>query len=369
MTQRTALLLPGGGARNAYQVGALRAIAEHCPRNPFDILVGTSAGALNLGVLASRADDFGAAVEQLQRIWGELEVAQVYSAKSVSSLRSAAGWMWGMVRGHQSADSQRILDNSPLGALIDAEVDFAAINRFIDSRRLHAVAVHAARFEDGCSVSFFNSNHDVAPWSRPSRTGQKTELRREHLLASAAIPMVFAPQQIDGWHYLDGAFGQVAPLSSALHLGADKLLVITVNPRVDSTPAVPRDPVAALQLPTIASQLFAAQLDERLDGDLDRMRRVNGLLDANASDALQLPGGSHLRRTQSLVIRPTSALASAQDYMEGFPEGMQWLLNMVGQSGGFVSYILFYGPYAKALMEQGYCDAIARIDEIVSFLE
>jgi NTE family protein len=278
--KKVALLLTGGGARAAYQVGVLKALAQHYPRNskiPFEIICGTSAGAINATGLACYASCFHLGVKKIEWVWRNFHTHQVYYS---DYLRLG----WHLLRGFLSAFQAdyankrpvSLLDNKPLRLLLHNIVDLQRIDRNIQGGYLSSVSVTASSYNTGDSITFFQGN-DAKEWRRAKRCGQKTLLGIHHLLASAAIPLVFPSVRIHQHYYGDGSVNQLSPLSAPIHLGADKILIIGLEqPRAqDLTNAMPHHPGLA----TVAGHLLDTIFSDTLNADLERMHRINKTID------------------------------------------------------------------------------------------
>ena len=295
-TPLTALVLSGGGARAAYQVGVLRAIArlrrEHTGhrgrmRNPFGVIVGTSAGAINAAALACQADRFEAAVELLARVWHHFHCDQVYRADTMASLRPEASWrgLWSVGRAvarWKREQPRSALDNSPLAGLLQRLVPLHRLPLLLAQRQLHGLAITASRYSTGEHVTFYSMDKPVAPWLRQQRIAVPTTIGLQHLLASSAIPFIFPPTRVDGgvdgeaaagW-YGDGSMRQTAPLSPAIHLGADRLLIIGAG-RMHGPPIQPPPDEAPPTLAQVAGHAMASIFLDALAVDIERMQRIN----------------------------------------------------------------------------------------------
>ena len=230
---RLALILPGGGARGAFQVGVLKALAELLPKNsanPFPVISGTSAGAVNSVVLASKARHFRSAIAELEKVWGHFRCHHVYKTDHLTMLKSSLHWLSSIVLGGWLVGSPKaLLDNAPLRELLERNVDFPNIQQAIDNGCLDAVAVTTAGYGSARSKTFFEGAAHHQDWERTRRLGKRIELTLDHVMASIAVPMVFPPQQIGNEYYGDGAMRQATPLSPAVHLGADRILVIGIR--------------------------------------------------------------------------------------------------------------------------------------------
>ena len=251
--KKTALVLPGGGARGAFQVGVLKAAAELVPRgtvNPFGIVSGTSAGAINSVVLAAKARRFRVAIAELERVWGNFRCHHVYRTDNLAMLKSSMQWLGALVTGGTLVRMPKsLLDNSPLRALLSRNVRFPRIEHGIDQGWLDAVSVTAAGYSSAKSTSFFEASAGHAEWSRTRRSGVRSRLNLDPLMASIAVPMIFPPVRIADEYFGDGAMRQATPLSPAVHLGADRILVIGVRNEIAD---VLEDPEAPASYPSIA---------------------------------------------------------------------------------------------------------------------
>ena len=274
----TARILSGGGARAAYQVGVLLAIAKLLPQhaaNPFPIICGTSAGAINAAGLAVSAQQFRHGVFSLARMWQNLYPELIYRGSLGALLATGAHWMGSLMLGGLGRYNPRaFLDNAPLRDFLEQRVDFSQIQRNIEQGALRAVAISTLGYSSGQSVAFFQGHPELEGWQRASRIGVRTQLNVSHLMASSAIPLVFPAERIHREFFGDGSVRQLAPLSPAIHLGAKRLLVIGVAPHGDDAPA--RQQVS--DYPTLAQvsgQLMNSIFLDSLEVDLERITRIN----------------------------------------------------------------------------------------------
>lgn len=365
----------GGGARAAYQVGVLKAIAEAMPpdAHPFPVISGTSAGAINAVAVAGATGSFSNAVATLEAVWRDFHVEQVVRADSWTMARSSLHWLTTVVSGGVFAKPPRsLLDNAPLRALIDAHVPLSHIPAAIASGRLHAVAVTASGYSSARSVSFFDAAPGVDEWQRTRREGRRATLGIDHLMASVALPLIFPAAAVGPEWYGDGALRQSAPLSPALHLGAGRLLVIALrNERPNVLPTLDA-PAPYPPFGQVAGYMLDALFTDSLYSDAERLLRVNrtlALLDPahRDSDALEL------RPVELLIISPSEdPRAIAARHVRALPRTLRALLWGIGamnrDSLQLISYLLFESGYTTELLELGYRDARDRLPELKAFL-
>ncbi len=368
---RLGLVLTGGGARCAYQVGALKAIAEWLPRGspvPFPVLTGTSAGAVSATVLASRAADFRAAMVGLEDVWAHFEVSDVFKSDTVSMLRAGLHWLLAFISSGMLLPTPRsLLDNSPLRELLERTVVFRGIRRSIAQGRLHALGICATGFTGGRSVTFYEGARGIEPWSRMTSTSQPVRLDLDNLMASLSIPFLFPPVQLKDDYYGDGAMRQAAPLSPAINLGASRLLVIGVRgPSYRSA----FGPMESARAPT-PGQIFGYMLDtlfmDQIYADLEQLERLNNLVQhAPASFA-------GVRSIKAMVLAPTVDLrAIAARHLTELPRALRALLRLLGSgntaASSLASYLMFEAAYTRELIALGYADAQAHKQELLDFI-
>jgi len=370
----TGLVLTGGGARAAYQVGVLIAIAKlskNRRHNPFPILCGTSAGAINTVALACLADNFGKAVSLLASFWRNMHVGQIYRADPAGVGSAGARWLSALALGWLIGNPPRsLLDNSPLRTLLRRSLDFAGIERSITNGALHAVSVSASGYESGESISFFQAHPSAQPWRRVQRVGMRSQLTVDHLLASSAIPFIFPATLINREYFGDGSMRQLAPLSPAIHLGARRLLIIGARKQSEHREREQVDGYPSLA--QIAGHALSSIFLDSLAVDIERAQRINRTL--AAIPAAQIDHAAiTLRPIDTLVISPSERLDRiAAEHASALPWPIKALLGGIGamnrQGGALTSYLLFEQAYTRKLIELGYADTQARANEVGDFL-
>lgn len=373
----TALILSGGGARAAYQVGVLGAIGdllEDSDPNPFAVIVGTSAGAINAVALASGAQRFRASIEHLTRIWQGFRTGRIYRSDLPGVVRQAACFMGNSLLGLGRDLPVALLDNRPLAELLRAEIDLGSIAPALASGALQAVAVTAFGYSSGQAVTFYQSAATIQPWHRHRRQGRAVELRHEHLLASAAIPLLFPPVRIGGEFFGDGAVRQSAPISPALHLGAQRVLVVGVSGSArgaedaEGSRAV-RPAHNPPSLAQMGGHLLNSTFIDSLESDLELLERLNQLSQLLPPEHR----GTHLQPVDVLVIAPSRPLDEiAARHRQLLPRALRMFLYGPGATrasgAGVLSYLLFEAGYCNELIELGYQDAMRRRAELEAFL-
>ena len=368
-------MLTGGGARAAYQVGVLRALAHILPHgisNPFPIVCGTSAGAINAAAVAAGAADFHRAVRRLQLVWRNFRAHQVYRSDPIGIATTGARWLLEPVlRGLGRKAPVALLDNSPLTELLKDRLDLHEIGHLISSNVLRAVSVSASSYSTGESINFYQGNEVLSGWRRARRVGVRVEIDVEHLLASSALPFIFPPVRIRREYFGDGSMRQMAPISPALHLGAQRVFVISVGREVTGAQERVRTD-AYPSLAEIAGHAMNSIFLDGLETDIERLERINRTLRLMPPESRD-PDLFQLREVDVLVMRPSQDLgALAAQHSRELPIAVRVLMSVIGgmrRGGGtLLSYLLFEPGYCRELIDVGYKDTMARRDEISEFL-
>ncbi|MEM9533390.1 MAG: patatin-like phospholipase family protein [Pseudomonadota bacterium] len=365
-----ALHLPGGGARGAYQVGALKAVTEICNEScsPFQVFTGTSAGAINALVLASHADRFPHGVERLDKFWSAMRCKHIYRVDWPTVLASAVRWIGAAFLGRLGVPAPAsLLNTQPLKRLLEAETQLDRIEQLISQQLLRGVAVSASGYSTGRSVSFFQAPPEQKPWGQGRRVSVRDLITTDHLLASTALPLLFPPVRLNNEFFGDGSLRQTAPLSPAIHLGARKILVITARDgQQDREPTVPAGMPSAGD---IAGHLLDLVFMDHLDSDLERLHRVNHTLSLVPETQSRQ---STLRPVETLVLRPSADLrALVATHIGAMPASVKTLLAGIGAWGRdnrLASYLLFDQAYTRALIDLGYRDTLKSREQVVTFI-
>ena len=387
MSAITGLVLTGGGARAAYQVGVLKAIAairKECgapDTNPFPVITGTSAGAINAAALACGADHFDTTLAHIVDVWENFHAEQVYRSDSIGVIRTGARWLTMMSLGWMIARWRRarpksLLDNAPLTTLLAQLVPTARLGEVMRGGHLRGLAVTASSYGSGLHVTFYDAVQEILPWTRSQRIAVRDAITIEHLLASSAIPFVFPAQRLplgDRQEYFgDGSMRQAAPISPAVHLGAQRILVVGAGRMHE--PAGPR--VGSSEYPNLAQIAGHALSNIFLDAlavDVERLQRINATLALLPPDAR---ARTTLRPIEVLVIAPSQRLDDlAAKHLGSLPLPIRAMLRGVGVSGrghdargaALASYLLFEKPYTRELIALGQADTLLRRADVRAF--
>lgn len=380
-------MLTGGGARAAYQVGVLKAVAQIrreslAPAgNPFPVITGTSAGAINAAALACRCADFDDGVRALAEVWENFHAEQVYRSDSIGVIRTGANWLtmmsigWVIARWRR-ARPKSLLDNTPGSLLLRRLVSTERLREAMRQGHLKALAVTASSYGSGLHVTFYDAREDIVPWTRSQRIAVKTAIDVSHLMASSAIPFVFpaVPLPIEGRteYFGDGSMRQAAPISPAVHLGANRILIVGAG-RMHEPPGPRAHSSEYPNLAQIAGHALSNIFLDALAVDVERLQRINATLKLLPPEAREK---TTLRPIDVLVIAPSQRLDDiAARHLGSLPLSVRAMLRGIGVSGrgedargaALASYLLFEAPYTRELVALGVADTLARRDEVRAF--
>ena len=373
-----ALMLSGGGARGAYQVGVLRRIARECPDAVPGILTGVSSGGINAAYLAANQEPFAEKLENLSAVWEHLRMDDVFRV----DLRALTGrgLQWGsrLLAGgrHPLPPARSMVDTAPLRGLLerllqpDSTGGIPGIMRSLEAGWLQAIALTGSSYTTGQSVTWVQKRDGCAigTWERPQRKSVDCLLGVDHVMASSALPFLFPAVKVDGAWFGDGGIRLTAPLSPAVHLGARRILAVSTRyarsrDEADS-PAIAGYPPPA----QVVGVLYNAIFLDQLDSDALEMHRINRLIG-------KLPESERdgLRQIDLLLLRPSVDLGRlANEYEPELPRAFRFLTRGLGtretRSNDMLSLVMFQGDYVRRLMDLGEADALARMPQIRSFL-
>ena len=364
------LVLPGGGARGAYQAGVLKAIAEIAAGrgNPFPVISGTSAGAINAAVVGSHAHEFGEGIDRLERFWATLTCSRIYRTDAWNVLRSGLHWALSLALGGRLLPQpESLLDNTPLRLFLEDATHLEGIAEAIGRGALRGLSITASGYSCASAVSFYQAAPGIAPWIRARRRGQPTQLQVPHLLASAALPLLFPAERIGNEYFGDGGMRMLSPLAPAIHLGADRLLIISTR---DERPDPPPDtPAPYPSLGEIGGYLLDVIFMDTLNADLNRLQRINRTL---ARVPAQERRNTGLKHIETLVVRPSRDLRTVtHEHVDDIPRAVRLLLRTLGGWGRdwrLASYLLFESTYTTELLRLGYEDGLQQAEELAGFL-
>lgn len=369
---KTALVLPGGGARAAYQIGVLKALADLLPvrtPNPFPIVIGTSAGAINATEVAIHSHRFRVAIGNLERVWRNFEVPQVFETGALSMMKDGLHWLVALLSGGWMLPPPKSLfNNAPLRGLLGANFDFSRIEQSIRDGHLDALAISAAGYSSSRSVFFFQAAAYQQPWTRVRHAGEPADITLDHLMASVAVPFLFPAVQMGNEFYGDGSMRQSSPFSPAIHLGADRVMVVATRSGDRQRALVPtRGP----SFGQIFGYMLDALFSDGLYADFERLTQINNIIRKVGAVTIN---DRIMRPIEMLVVMPSRDISEiARQHIHALPRSLRVLLRSMGAlnaSGSeLMSYLMFQSSFTRELIELGYQDAMAQSNKMVDFLQ
>jgi len=382
MENAIGLVMTGGGARGAYQAGVLKRIGEikrvQTHGNPFPIIGGSSAGAINGSALAAGSDNVALAVKILARGWSDIQPSDVFRCDVLSQAQNSLTWILDLSFGalFGGGNARSLLDATPLRHFLSEHIHCDRIHNNIKRGHLYALAISATNYNSGKSYLFIQGMKGHPMWNRSRRVTLSTSITVDHVCASAAIPLVFQPVRLKtargAAFFGDGCVRLQQPLSPVIRLGARKIFAIGVrdeNLTHQKEPADQRDP----SLAQVMGVLFDVMFLDHLATDIEHLERLNQLLGGGRISQSGVQGCEKMRPLASFLMTPSVDLSQlAEQHQKDMPYLIQYFVNSLGRDAAscsdLMSYLLFTSKYTSALIEIGYNDASSRIDEIESFL-
>lgn len=370
--KKIALLLSGGGARAAYQVGVIKAISTWYPRlhkSPFSIYCGTSAGALNATSLACHSSCFQLGVKKLSWLWSNLRTRDVFHSTFETMLCHLGRQSFTRMQAqYHHAPPFGLLNTRPLRNLLNKVINYRKIEHQILSGHLHGLAVTASNYQTSKSVTFFQGQPEIEPWTYSRSIGIHSQITTEHLLASSAIPIVFPASQIGHSYYGDGSVHQIAPLRPALNIGADKILIIDLAPKLQP---IGSGLSPAPGLATLGGHLMDAIFADTLSADLEHLERMNALVSNIPTDEAQRLS---LKKVEAFHLSPSTPFEPlVEKFYSEMPIAVRCLMKLLGispvEDAVISTYLLFEPKYINQLIEMGYQDAQYFRSDLLDFIQ
>ena len=371
---KVGLVLPGGGARGAYQIGVLKGITEILADrtiNPFSVISGTSVGAINASVIASKADSFVDAVDLLNHIWGTFQTNRVYKTDNLTMFKSSLHWLVTLVSGGTLVKNPKsLLNNSPLRTLLMESINLDHIRSNIDEGHLEAFAITAAGYSSRKSITFFQSNKKNINWEKFRRQGVESKIGTDHLMASVALPLIFPAVKIDNEFFGDGAMRHATPLSPAIRLGAEKLLIITTDNNKKDPDTNERDDPS---IGEIGGYMLDALFSSGLLSDLERLDRINQIIKHSSNGPINT-ASKQMKHLDYCIISPSKDInLIAEEHFNEIPYSIKLLLRGLGlrnqSRSELLSFLLFESSFTQELIKLGFQDAIEHKQHIKNIFQ
>ncbi len=371
---QVALVLSGGGARAAYQVGLLRYLKRAFPEFRFQVITGTSAGAINAAYLASHPGTMADGAEGLAALWETLTFDLIFRVDARALAKSVARWGTRLLSGgaHIAPRAKALLDTSPLRQLLSTVMatvsgELVGIGENVENGKLSALALTTLNWATGQTVTWLQGR-DISTWERPQRRSAKARIGIDHVMASAALPLLFPAVRIGSAWYGDGGVRLLSPLAPAIHLGADHILAVSTRYRRSMSeadePVVHGYPPPAQVIGAVLNAVFLDLIEQ----DAQTLARINRLL-------AKLPPAerSGMRPIELLVLHPSEDLGKvAAQYQDALPRGLAFLTRGLGshesRSADLLSLLLFHPDYLRRLMDIGERDAEKKHDSLAKLL-
>lgn len=364
---KIALYLAGGGARGAYQAGALKALWKMLQTEtiPFSMVTGVSVGSINAAILVEHADDFALGVQKLEDLWRNIQCQQIFNASNFELSKSVAKGLIYFIMKHRH--SGFLLDTAPLKLFLQKNIHFEKINQHINNRILDTIEVITNCYETQQTISFYQHHSEFEDWVANRHISQRSNITMSHILASSALPLFFPTVKLDQYHFGDGSMGLISPLRGALKFNIDKVLILGTRQSLMHT-SKDREPKEDIGFAHILGNMLGGLFLDNLDRDIELVNRMNEI-----SELISLwnKHKSPWRPVDTLYLRPSCDVSQiAQKNYQSMPTILRYVLNLLGaekHSGDLLSFLLFEKPFTHSLFELGYKDTMNKADQLKVF--
>ncbi len=375
LLDKKSLILSGGGARGAYQVGVIKAIGEIIKelkiKNPFDYLSGVSAGAINASFLASEAHDFFEGTLKLENLWANLNSQSVFKTDVISIGKIGLSWMGELSLGGamNPVEGRSLLNTEPLYQLLKKNLNLSAIRKNIEEGHLKALCISALDYHTSETVTFVQGDADLPNWKKIRRRSEKTMIEAQHVLASSSIPFLFPSTQVGERHFGDGCVRNLAPLGPSIYMGANQLLVIGVRMAGELSTEDLKFPLKTPSISKVVNVILNTILLDGIENDVERLNRINEFLRRVPKQHQQ---NLNFRPVNALLISPSRDIGKIAEQMSSkLPRVIRYLLKGLGpleEASELISYLLFEKDFLEALIEMGYEDGLDQKEAVTRFL-